>query len=294
MSLPELVPAKTPLHTGVIKALQRHALVRSIAYGVVVNAIGFSASYIVNPTRTAEWTITRLLANHVLAAPFIAGVTYAFITLRDEDRDWWERTVRKGAVQQFWLGIGLGSGTYLVSTAVAASMGWVSFRKGGWQTLSSPEVIKTLVSHLGHLGIAWNEEMLYRGYGLHSLAEAIGFPAATTLLIPLFAWGHGEGWHVFVGQCSLGLALTTLRMVSDSIWLPIGYHTAWNYVQTAVIGPPDGAPSLWPMHVEGPHLWMGRPGHPEPGLLSMLTNLSVAAGALCMWHRTRAKRDTDH
>jgi membrane protease YdiL (CAAX protease family) len=70
-------------------------------------------------------------------------------------------------------------------------------------------------------------------------------------------------------------ALTLLRLRSGGLWLPIGYHWAWNVVQTAVLGAPDAAPSVRPLHVHGPRRWMGWPGHPEPGLLSTLIHLAV-------------------
>jgi hypothetical protein len=76
-----------------------------------------------------------------------------------------------------------------------------------------------------------------------------------------------------------------LRLAQKSIWLPIGYHLAWNLIQTAVLGPPTGLPSLLPMEVDGPELWVGRPGHPVPGLLMMAVHIGVAA--LAGWVRWR-------
>lgn len=292
MNSPELLPASSSRRPALIKVLQQHALARSITYGVVVNAIGFSVSYILDPSRAQEWSMPRLLTLHTIVAPLVASVTYAFVTLRDEDRDWWERTVIKRSLRDLGLGSLLGSGVYLAGIAVALGSGWVHFPVKGWQGPLQPQVVRTLISHLANLCIAWNEEMLYRGYGLHSLSQAIGFPAAVALLVPMFAWGHGEGWQVFVGQSTFGLALTGLRIVSNSIWLPIGYHAAWNYIQTAVLGPPDASPSILPMHVDGPHLWMGQPGYPVPGLISTITNLSVAAGAALVWRHFR--RSADH
>jgi hypothetical protein len=37
-------------------------------------------------------------------------------------------------------------------------------------------------------------------------------------------------------------------------------------------------PSLRPLVVDGPLRWMGRPGHPEPGLLSARLQAGVALG----------------
>jgi uncharacterized protein len=80
-----------------------------------------------------------------------------------------------------------------------------------------------------------------------------------------------------------------LRVTSGGLWLPLGYHWAWNVMQTAVLGPPDGMPSLHPLEIAGPAWWLGRPGHPEPGLLSTAVNLAVAGGA--WWLGRRQNRD---
>ncbi len=75
-----------------------------------------------------------------------------------------------------------------------------------------------------------------------------------------------------------------LRLHSDALWLPVGYHWAWNVLQTAIFGAPDSAPSIRPLHLHGPERWMGRPGAPEPGLLSTLVHL-VMALLLWLWMR---------
>ena len=78
-----------------------------------------------------------------------------------------------------------------------------------------------------------------------------------------------------------------LRLHSDALWLPIGYHWAWNVLQTAVFGPPGTAHSLRPLQVHGPERWVGRPGQLEPGLLSTLVHL-VMALLLWRWMRRAA------
>ncbi len=276
-----------PESSRIITGLRSHPLLRSVAYAVSINVIGLAATYVVNPDRSREWSMTRDLAIHTLACPFMVGLTYAFVTLRKEDLGWWNQALLKHPLRQVGLGIMLGSAVYVTMTGVACILGWVHFPVRGWQASSNIAVMRTLLSHLANLFLAWNEEILYRGYGLRSLSQAVGMPAAAIILVPVFAWGHGSGWQVFIGQSALGLALTALRLVNSSLWLPIGYHAAWNYVQTAIFGPPEASPSLRPMQVDGPHLWVGQPGYPVPGLLSTLANLLVAASAAVIWWRWR-------
>jgi membrane protease YdiL (CAAX protease family) len=38
-----------------------------------------------------------------------------------------------------------------------------------------------------------------------------------------------------------GMTLMLLRLHSDVLWLPVGYHWAWNVLQAAVFGAVSGA-----------------------------------------------------
>lgn len=119
-----------------------------------------------------------------------------------------------------------------------------------------------------------------------TLRQAWGEPAAVAVLVLLFAAFHRLTPQVFIGQAALGSALMALRLFSGGIWVPVGYHWAWNVIQTALLGAADSQPSLRPLEVHGPYAWLSRPGHPEPGLLSTLANLTVV-GAVALTHRLR-------
>jgi hypothetical protein len=81
-----------------------------------------------------------------------------------------------------------------------------------------------------------------------------------------------------------------LGIQGDALWLSVGYHWAWNVLQTAIFGTPGSAPSLQPLQVQGSGRWMGRPGHPESELLNTLTHLAIAL-LLWLWmRRSNAQR----
>jgi hypothetical protein len=94
-----------------------------------------------------------------------------------------------------------------------------------------------------------------------------------------------------LGMLAGGTTVMLLRLHSDALWLPVGYHWAWNVLQTAIFGAPDAAPSLRPLHVDGPERWMGRPGQPEPGLLSTLVHLVMALLVWLWMRRSGPQRD---
>ena len=279
------LPIKCKLHDSLLQ----HPLLRSVTYGLSIRILTMTSSYIVDPVGSHTWSMMHVLAFNTVATPFVLGVTKGFVKLRSEDTSWWHQMLRTNVGSRLAIGIVLGTGSYLAVICVAKALGWVHFPEWGWQKSSAADIGWTVLTHTANLNIAVNEEILYRGYGLYSLSQATGSPIAVTLLVAYFAWGHGSGWQVLIGQSALALATTALRFSGGSLWLPIGYHAAWNYMQTAIFGASDASPSIFPIQVDGPMLWMGRPGYPEPGLLQTFVNLSVAAGALFVWWRYRRK-----
>ena len=227
---------------------------------------------------------------HLVVLPITLGVTRGFAELRAEDRAHWQDIPVRSGLRKFAQGAGIGSAALLITLGVARSQGWLSAPKWGFEDTRPMQLAGSMAaSAVGHLAVAWNEELVFRGYGHTTLALALPRPVADALLIALFALAHPWKPRTLVGEAALGLTLLALRDHHDDIWMPVGYHWAWNTLQTAVFGPSDGAPSLRPLAVHGPPEWVGRPGHAEPGYLSTLASLTVAL-AVFFWSRRRRAR----
>jgi membrane protease YdiL (CAAX protease family) len=232
-----------------------------------------------------------LVVFHLTLLPLTALVTRAFAELRPEDRAAWTSLDLRAGGQAFLVGASLGGGALLSILAAAAAKGWVRAPAWGWES-AEPEAVASAVALnlVGHLAVAWNEETVYRGYLYDTLSLALTPAGAGALLTALFAAAHPLRPQTLLGEAALGVALLSLRVASKSLWVPVGYHWAWNMLQTAVFGPADGPPSLRPLHVDGPHRWVGTPGQPDPGLLMAIINLAVALGITgWVWRR----RSTD-
>jgi uncharacterized protein len=122
--------------------------------------------------------------------------------------------------------------------------------------------------------------MVFRGYGFETVRAALGQANAVAVLIPGFALYHGLDPQQLLGMLAGGTTLMLLRLHSNALWRAVGYHWAWNVLQTTVFGVSELAPSVRPLQVHGPERWMGKPGRPEPGLLSTLVHLVIA---LLVW-----------
>ena len=230
---------------------------------------------------------------HPLVFPGVVGLTNLFTWLRPEDRVGWDRLPTRAELADFARGMALGAAACGGMLGVATAKGWVSAPAWGWSDSHSPATVLASAALIAAQEgtLVFDEEMVFRGYGLDTLCEALGLPGALALSIALFARYHGPGGKRFLGLSAAGLLLALLRLRTGNLWLVAGFHLAWNLMQKSVFGPPDGAPSLRPLHLHGPTAWVGRPGHPEPGWLQILWTLGMAATAgMSLW---RARPQVD-
>jgi len=225
---------------------------------------------------------------HLATLPLGAAFTYACVCLRPEDRARWNRVPLRQGAHQALQGVGLGTAAFMAWLGIAKARKWVSAPAAGWEQASMNEVLRSAgLLGVGHLAVSWNEEMVFRGYGFETVREALGQGKAVALLIPGFALYHGLDRQQLLGMLAGGATLILLRLHTDALWMPVGYHWAWNTLQTAVFGASESAPSIRPLQVHGPERWMGKPGQPEPGLLSTLVHVVMAL--LVWWWLRRAR-----
>lgn len=237
--------------------------------------------------RTHPYALVR---EHLVTLPIGAAFTYACVCLRPEDRARWNRVPLQDGVAQSLRGAGLGSGAFLGWLGIAAAKGWVSAPTWGWDQESASAVARSVaLLGVGHLAVVWNEEMVFRGYGFDTLREAIGGTAAIIVSVLLFAVYHGLEYQRLLGMVVGGMALTLMRLERGNLWFPYGFHLAWNIWQVAIFGPADGPISVRPLRLHGPRHWVGKPGEPEPGRLSILVLVAIAMlVGLRLWRRSRS------
>ncbi|NTV63860.1 MAG: CPBP family intramembrane metalloprotease [Oscillochloris sp.] len=272
----------TSLHCRVIQRLQQSPSLRGALY--LGAAVGIFETIGRLQDRDQAHALVRF---HLSLLPATLLVTRAFAELRPADRAAWVQLDLRSGARAFLGGAGLGSGALLSMLAVAATRGWVSAPEWGWAQVTPQTVAGAVALNLvGHLAVAWNEETVYRGYLYDTWSMALTPAGSAALLTALFALAHPLRPQTLVGEAALGSALLLLRIASKGLWAPVGYHWAWNVLQTAILGPADGPPSLRPLHVAGPHRWVGSPGQPDPGLLMTIINAAVALGlAGWLWRR---------
>ncbi len=140
---------------------------------------------------------------------------------------------------------------------------------------------------------ATNEELVFRGYPFQKLVESLGPPGAVAVSSAFFGLAHLENshhtWISTLNTMLVGIPLCLAYLRTRSLWMPVGMHFTWNFVQGFVFGLPVSgytfSTSLLNAHVHGAAWLTGSEYGPEGGLLS--TIVVVGAGIYFLTARIR-------
>ena len=96
---------------------------------------------------------------------------------------------------------------------------------------------------LAFLFVAFFEEFFFRGYALFTITTGIGFWPAALLSSLAFGYVHhanpGENWVGEFAAGLVGLFLCVMLRGTGDLWMPIGFHAAWDWAETFFYGVPD-------------------------------------------------------
>jgi membrane protease YdiL (CAAX protease family) len=101
--------------------------------------------------------------------------------------------------------------------------------------------VPQLEALLGFLLVAVFEEIIFRGILFRLIDDRWNTLLALIISALLFGAGHLANpgatlWSTFAIALEAGLLLGAAYKFSGTLWLPIGIHWAWNYVQGNVLG----------------------------------------------------------
>ena len=145
--------------------------------------------------------------------------------------------------------------------------------------------------------IAWQEELLARGYQLQNISEGLNIYWGAILSSILFSFFHlsnpGANWPSMLGVFLAGLMLSVGYIYTKQLWLPIGIHLGWNFFEGVLFGfPVSGMQTyaLTKINLTGPELWIGGKFGPEAGLL-LLPALAFGVLLIFSYSKIRVKND---
>lgn len=130
---------------------------------------------------------------------------------------------------------------------------------------------------------ATNEELVFRGYPFQKLVESLGPPGAVAVSSACFGLAHlGNSHHTWISTVNtmlVGVPLSIAYLRTRSLWMPVGIHFAWNYVQGFVFGLPVSGftfpTTLLNARVHGGEWLTGSAYGPEGGLLCTIAALGA-------------------
>jgi membrane protease YdiL (CAAX protease family) len=178
----------------------------------------------------------------------IAMILAAIIVLKWVDRrpvKLLGMNLQKAWKRDFGIGVILGIG--MISLALASL--WI----GGWVVLSLNDLTFALFGALSKALLlffvaALMEELILRGYIFQAFIEGSRVWIAVILLSSVFSLAHLDNpgatipssLNIFLA----GVLLSVCYLKTRSLWLPIGLHLGWNWMQA----------SFWGMGVSGFHV----------------------------------------
>jgi membrane protease YdiL (CAAX protease family) len=123
---------------------------------------------------------------------------------------------------------------------------------------------------------AAKEEVIFRGYAFQRLAEAITPVGAVAVTSAFFGLAHFANphrtWISTLNTALVGIPFCVAYLRTRSLWMPIGMHFIWNFLQGFFVGLPVSglmfSASVLTARVQGPAWLTGGNYGPEGGVLA--------------------------
>jgi membrane protease YdiL (CAAX protease family) len=188
----------------------------------------------------------------------------------------------------FGLGLSLGSVLYASLLLIQGAFGWITFDLSHLQT-AGPLPLLLLTGFVEGVGIAFMEELLFRGFLVNQFGRDYGLTSAQYLTSLVFAVTHFirpldailATWPQFLGLWAFGLVLVYCRWwTNNRLGLGIGFHggCVWVLVLVNSIGLVKYTGTISPL-VTGV-----TPGNPLTGFIGLFF---LGISFIVLWAITR-------
>ncbi|MBP3774046.1 MAG: CPBP family intramembrane metalloprotease [Bacteroidaceae bacterium] len=192
------------------------------------------------------------------------------------------------------LGLGLLIGAVFISCVVGLilALGWANIEPAHftWKNQFSAFML--------FFAVAVGEEILFRGILFRWIDERWGLAYALLVSAVIFGAMHigqpgATVWSCFAIAIEAGLLLGAAYKWSGTLWLPIGIHWAWNYVQGDVFGVAvsgsDDAPTFFNTIMSGPDIITGGSFGAEASIIAVILGAALSAMFLYLYFRKTKK-----
>jgi len=230
-----------------------------------------------------RWFVFRTGAFEVIGFLVATIVVGKLLNKYSWDRMGWH-TQPGGVMPRVLRGVGLGALMAMLAIGLAFVLDRATVRiTGDWSAW--PRVVLPLA--VGLVLAALGEELMFRGYPLRRLADAIGAPAAMVILALLFGIAHAKNPNAtFFSTVNVALAAIWLSFAffsAGGMALAWGLHFGWNAGLAILFDAPVSGYAFRVPAVEytpGSHPWVdGGAFGPEGGIV---TTIVLIAGTVAV------------
>ena len=239
------------------------------------------------------------IAQFILNIPVLTVVTSAMVLglyalfVRLTNKHWPTDLSLRRLVPHTLLGLLVGC-FYMfmvVSTMVASGHASVS-----WSDFSGKAQYSVIMMFLA---VAVGEEIMFRGIIFRMIDERWNTWAALTVSALFFGLVHinndnATWWSSLAIAIEAGLLLAAAYKWSGSLWVPIGIHWAWNYVQGNVFGlavsGTYAGDTMLVTTVNGPEIITGGAFGPEASIVALIFGIILAIIFLINWRLPSQRR----
>ena len=192
-------------------------------------------------------------------------------------------------VRESTTGILLGIGMITLGYLLLLAMHEINF------VGTSPDATSILLSIVLFVAVAFNEELIFRGYILGNLMLSMNRWVALLVSSVFFSLLHmGNAHFTLLGFFSIlfaGLLLGLPYIFTRSLWLPIALHFSWNYFQGTIFGfsvSGNAEYSLIRQSRQTDTMWNGGEFGFEGSILAV-GFLAIAIAAMIVFYRRKEK-----
>ena len=220
-----------PGSSGVL-AQARFFTLRAILWALFLFAFAFGS--LLASVFAARWLHLHGNVAYVppILVPLLACWIYTLLVRRFEARDAWELQLGAALVPETAIGFICGGIFIAAMWSVLCVLRLYTAHRGLWTQWFDDFIFDSYIS-------AVVEELAFRGVLLRIFARLWGVKSAVVLSSLLFGLAHisHHSWLGVVGiAINGGITMALLYVITGRLWMSIGMHLGYDFVETSVLG----------------------------------------------------------